>query len=352
MVDLFDPIQLGAVVLGNRIVMAPLARGRATQGRVPNDLMRTYYAQRASAGLILTEATAISPQGLGYPDTPGIWCSAQVEGWRRITQAVHDRNGKVFLQLCHVGRVSDPDYLKGGMPVAPSAIACPGHVAQLHPKRVYVTPRALHADEIPGIIADYVQAARNAMEAGFDGIELLAANGYLIDQFLHNGVNHRTDDYGGSIANRSRFLQEVLDACIGVWGADRIGVHLSPGATKHGMRDSDPLALFNHVARLLEQRHVAFLFVRRTPGTDAYVHGVRQHFNGKLILNEDVDMQRARAALANGTADAVAFGRAFIANPDLVDRLRRQAPLNGWDDTSAFHSGGALGYTDYPALCD
>ncbi len=338
MVDLFDPIQFGAVALKNRIVMAPMTRTRASAGRVPNDLMRCYYTQRASAGLVLTEATAVSPQGVGYPDTPGIWCQAQIDGWRKVTHAVHEKGGRIFVQLWHVGRVSDPEHLNGGMPVAPSALACPGQVSLLRPVRDYVVPRALHTEEIPGIVADFSQAARNAWEAGFDGVEVHAANGYLIDQFLHDGANQRTDAYGGSVENRLRFLLEVVDACIGVWGCDRVGVHLSPGADLHGMRDSDPATLFNHVARALDERAVAFVFARQVPGADVYVHGVRQHYNGRLILNGDFDLQRAREALARGRADAVAFGRAYISNPDLVTRLHRQAVLNDWD-ASTFQGG-------------
>ena len=349
MVDLFDPMSLGAIELRNRIVMAPLTRTRAAAGRIPNELMRTYYTQRASAGLILSEATSVSPQGVGYPNTPGIWSRAQVEGWKKITKAVHDKGGRMFLQLWHVGRVSDPEHLNGGIPVAPSAIACPGAVSLLRPKRNYVAPRALHLEEIPSVVGDFSQAARNALEAGFDGVEIHGANGYLIDQFLHDGSNRRCDEYGGSIQNRMRLLLEVVDACVGIWGNGRVGVHLSPGVGVHGMSDTDPLTLFNNVARALDQRNLAFLFVRQAPDGEAYVRGIRQNFNGALILNDGLTLESSRAALRTGRADAVAFGRAFIANPDLVRRLREDVSLNSWD-ASSFYSDGAKGYTDYPSL--
>ncbi len=349
MADLFDPMHLGAIELRNRIVMSPLTRTRAAPGRIPNELMRTYYAQRASAGLILSEATSVSPQGVGYPNTPGIWSRAQVEGWQKITKAVHDKGGRMFLQLWHVGRVSDPEHLNGGIPVAPSAIACPGTVNLLRPQRNFVVPRALHLEEMQGIAADFAQAARNAMDAGFDGVEIHAANGYLLDQFLHDGSNHRCDEYGGSIQNRMRLLLEVVDACIGVWGSGRVGVHLSPGGTVHGMSDSDPLTLFKSVARALNQRRLAFVFVRQAAGGEVYANGVRQNYNGTLILNDGLTLESARAALRAGRTDAVAFGRAFIANPDLVRRLREGAELNDWD-ASLFYADGAKGYTDYPCL--
>lgn len=349
MTSLFEPIQLGAVSLKNRIVMAPLTRTRAAPRRIPNELMRQYYCQRSSAGLILSEATSISPQGVGYPNTPGIWCHAHVEGWKNITQAVHDKGGKIFLQLWHVGRVSDPEYLNGEIPVAPSAIACEGHVSLLRPKREYVVPRALQTDEIAGVIADFAQAARNAKEAGFDGVEVHAANGYLIDQFLHDGSNQRTDEYGGSVQNRARLLLEVVDACVGIWCSDRVGVHLSPRGQSHSMHDSDPEALFSHVAQQLGQRKLAFLFVREPAGANGLLTTIKRLFGGPVIANEDHDQQSAQTLLDSGEADAVAFGRAFIANPDLVRRLRDNEALNAWDP-STFYGEGSKGYTDYPCL--
>ena len=349
MTSLFEPVRLGAVELKNRIVMSPLTRTRAAPGRVPNELMRQYYCQRASAGLIVSEATSISPQGVGYPNTPGIWCHAQVEGWKKITQTVHDKGGKIFLQLWHVGRVSDPEHLNGEIPVAPSAIPCEGHVSLLRPKRDYVMPRALQTDEIRSIVADFAQAARNAKEAGFDGVEIHAANGYLIDQFLHDGSNQRTDEYGGSVSNRARLLLEVVDACVGIWCADRVGVHLSPRGTAHSMVDSNPEALFSYVAEQLGQRKLAFLFVREPTGRDHLLGTIKRLFGGAIIANDGHDQQSAQHVLNEGNADAVAFGRAFIANPDLVRRLREDRPLNAWDP-STFYGDGPKGYTDYPCL--
>lgn len=349
MTNLFDPLQLGAEVLANRIIMAPLTRNRASEGRIPNDMMRHYYCQRASAGLIISEATSVSPEGVGYPHTPGIWCKAQVAGWQRITQAVHDRGGKIFLQLWHVGRVSDPEFLNGGIPVAPSAIACEGTVSLLRPSRPYVVPRALHTEEIAQIVSDFSEAAKKAKLAGFDGVEVHGANGYLLDQFLHDGSNERQDDYGGPIENRARLLLEVVDACVSVWGAGRVGVHLSPGGGAHSMHDSDPMALFSYVATVLGQRRIAFLFLREAPGEHTMGRQLKKLFHGPIIVNQDYDAVQAASALSEGHADAVAFGKAFIANPDLVRRLRDQAPLNNWD-SGTFYTDGPKGYVDYPAL--
>lgn len=346
MSKLFDPVQLGAVALRNRIVMAPMTRTRACEGRVPNDLMRLYYSQRASAGLILSEATSVSPQGVGYPNTPGIWSSAQVDGWRKVTAAVHDKGGKIFAQLWHVGRVSDPEHLNGEIPVAPSAIACAGEVSLLRPKRSYVVPRALHAEEIPNIVQDFADAAGHARDAGFDGIEIHAANGYLIDQFLQDGTNKRQDGYGGGVQNRARFLMEIVDACSGVWGAGRIGVHLSPFGTSHDIHDSDPEALFCHVARELGERGTGFLFIREAPGHTALTARLRKEFGGSVIANQDYTLERAEQAVMEERADAVAFGRAFISNPDLVQRLKTSVELREWD-ASTFYGDGAAGYVDY-----
>jgi 2,4-dienoyl-CoA reductase-like NADH-dependent reductase (Old Yellow Enzyme family) len=322
MTSLLDPLQLGDVLLRNRIVMAPCAAIRPAQGRVPDDALRAYYAQRAAAGLIVTEAASVSPLGVGYPGMPGIWNSAQVQGWRRVTEAVHDRGGRIFLRLWHAGRVSDPEFLSGEMPVAPSAIACrSGAVAgDLDPAR-YVIPRSLHPDEIRRIVADFDQAARYARLAEFDGVEIHAGDGYLIDQFLHDGSNRRQDEYGGPVANRSRFLLEVVDACIGVWSAGRIGVHLSPRGDRHDMRDSDPVGLYRHVGRELCKRRLAFVCVREHPGVDALTPVIRQAFGGALVLNEGYDLESAQQAIETREGDAVAFGRAFVCNPDLVQRL-------------------------------
>ncbi|HEX8404470.1 MAG TPA: alkene reductase, partial [Duganella sp.] len=252
MADLFDPITIGDLTLKNRIIMAPLTRARAIGGaRVPNALMAKYYEQRATAGLILSEATSVSPQGVGYADTPGLWSDEQVEGWKEVTAAVHGAGGLIFAQLWHVGRISDPELLDGEAPVAPSAIAAAGHVSLLRPMRAYPVPRALETAELAGIVAAYQSAAENAKKAGFDGVEVHGANGYLLDQFLQDKTNQRTDNYGGPVENRARLLLEVTDACIAVWGADRVGMHLAPRRDSHDMGDSDPAATFGYVAREL-----------------------------------------------------------------------------------------------------
>jgi len=349
MTKLFEPVQLGAIALKNRVVMAPMTRTRASVCRVPNEMMCEYYCQRASAGLIITEATSVSPQGVGYPDTPGIWSRKQILGWQEITRAVHDLGGKILLQLWHVGRVSDPEYLNGQMPVGPSAIRCEGYVSLLQPRREYAVPRALHLEEIRGVVADFTEGARNAKEAGFDGVEIHAANGYLIDQFLRDGSNHRTDAYGGTVENRARLLMEIVDGCIGVWGYDRVGVHLSPHHNLHSVWDSDPAALFAHVARELGQRRVAFLLVREAGNERGHTEPIKRAFGGSVIVNGGYDLASAAGALDRGHAQAIAFGKAFIANPDLVARLRRGASLAECD-TTTFYGAGRKGYTDYPGL--
>ena len=349
MVSLFDPIKLGDIELMNRIIMAPMTRARASEGRMPNDLMRMYYCQRASAGLIVAEATSVSPQGVGYAHTPGIWSSAQVDAWRTITEAVHAKGGRIVLQLWHVGRVSDPEFLNGQIPVAPSAIACEGMVSHLSPERPFVVPRALRSEEIADIVDDFSVAAQNALSAGFDGVEIHGANGYLIDQFLHDGSNTRTDAYGGSIENRARFLLEVVDACVAIWGAGRVGVHLSPRGGLHGMKDSDPARLFSYVACELDRRDIAFLFLRESPASDSLLPMIKCQFGGAIIANEHFDLPTAQTTLSKGMADAVSFGKAFLSNPDLPLRLQLRAPLNGWD-CSSFYTQGPKGYTDYPFL--
>lgn len=349
MVNLFDPLQVGDVKLSNRIVMAPMTRTRATQDRVPSDLMRNYYCQRASAGLIIAEATSVSPQGVGYAHTPGIWCSAHIDGWRNITQAVHAKDGKIFLQLWHVGRVSDPELLNGLMPVAPSAIACQGKVSLLEPPRDYVTPRALSLAGIADIVNDFQVAAQNAIAAGFDGVEIHAANGYLIDQFLNDSSNVRQDEYGGSIPNRSRLLMEIVDACATVWGYGRVGVHLSPRGEAHSMHDSAPASLFTHIAAELERRKVGFIFCREAGGSRDITEVIRKAYQGTVIVNENYDSVSGAQILSSGLADAVAFGRPFIANPDLVDRLREGIELAD-PDQHTYYTDGPRGYTDYPAV--
>ena len=347
---LLAPLQLGDLHLPNRIVMAPLTRARAVGAdRVPNALMARHYAQRAGFGLILSEATAVTPQGVGYADTPGLWSEAQVEGWRGVTEAVHAAGGRIVAQLWHVGRISDPVFLEGQLPVAPSAVAPAGQVSLVRPKRPYVTPRALTLDELPGIVAAYRQGAENARRAGFDGVEIHAANGYLIDQFLQDHSNQRTDAYGGPIENRMRLLLEIVDAAIEVWGAGRVGVHLAPRGDAHDMGDSDPQALFTQVARELGRRGVAFLCLREHLGAGRLLPVIREAFGGAVIANEGLDPDSAEALLGRGEAEAVAFGRLAIANPDLVERIRQGAALNQ-PDPATFYGSGEAGYTDYPAL--
>jgi 2,4-dienoyl-CoA reductase-like NADH-dependent reductase (Old Yellow Enzyme family) len=349
MSTLFDPIRIGDLTLRNRIIMAPLTRSRAGAGRLPNALMAQYYGQRASAGLILSEATAVTPQGVGYADTPGIWSDEQVEGWKQVTSAVHAKGGLIFLQLWHVGRVSDPFFLNGDLPVAPSAVAPKGHVSLLRPQREYVTPRALDLAEIPGIVAAYRKGAENAKLAGFDGVEVHGANGYLLDQFLQDGTNKRTDAYGGPIENRARLMLEVTDACIDVWGASRVGVHLAPRGDSHDMSDSDPLATFGYLARELGKRGIAFICARESVGDNRIGPQLKKAFGGVYIANEKMTKEVAEQVIRAGEADAVAFGKWFIANPDLPRRLELNAPLNE-ARTDTFYSPTADGYIDYPAL--
>src|SRR5579883_2176666 len=352
MPTLFDAITVGDLDLPNRILMAPLTRTRAVgEGRVPNDLMRDYYVQRASAGLILSEATSVAPLGVGYPRTPGIWSEEQVEGWRRIVQGVHQAGGRMLLQLWHVGRISDPIYHNGAPPVAPSAIAPKGHVSLVRPERPYVTPRALETDEIPGIVEAYRKGAENAKAAGFDGVEIHGANGYLLDQFLQDSTNKRTDAYGGSIQNRARLLLEVTDAVVSVYGAGRVGVHLAPRADAHDMGDSDRASTFGHAARELGRRGIAFLCARESLAGERLGPRLKAAFGGVFIANEGFDQESAARVLAAGEADAVAFGKLFIANPDLPRRFALNAPLNQWN-AATFYAEGAEGYTDYPALAE
>lgn len=348
MPGLFEALRLGALTLPNRIVMAPLTRCRAP-GRVPNDLMVEYYRQRASAGLILTEATSVDPMGVGYPATPAMWTPEHVARWRKITDAVHGAGGRIALQLWHVGRISDPGYLNGAAPYAPSAIAAQGHVSLLRPERPFPVPRALSIQQIPIVIAAFRRAAEGAQMAGFDAVEVHAANGYLIDQFLQDSANHRTDAYGGPVANRARLLMEITDACIGVWGADRVGVHLSPRGDMHSMGDSNPAALFGHVAHEMSRRHVAFLFVRERLEAPRLLPLIRREFSGPLIANEGLTQESAEGLLQRGEADAAAFGKEFLANPDLPKRFATGAALNT-PDLETFYTPGARGYTDYPSL--
>jgi 2,4-dienoyl-CoA reductase-like NADH-dependent reductase (Old Yellow Enzyme family) len=347
---LFDPLKVGALTLPNRIVLAPLTRSRAhPDTRVPSDLAVTYYSQRADAGLIITEATSVSPMGVGYAGTPGIWSDEQTEGWTKIVDAVHAKGGRIVLQLWHVGRISHPMFLNGALPEAPSAVKPKGHVSLVRPQVEYVTPRALETEEIAGIIAAYRLGAANAKRAGFDGVELHGANGYLLDQFLQDSTNRRSDAYGGSREKRARLMLEAADAACEIFGPERVGMHLAPRADSHDMGDSDRLATFTYVANELRKRRLAFLCAREARKPDSIGPRIKEAFAGVYIANEGFDQASATQALADGVADAVAFGKLFIANPDLVARFARRTPLNAWDNET-FYRGGAQGYTDYPAL--
>jgi 2,4-dienoyl-CoA reductase-like NADH-dependent reductase (Old Yellow Enzyme family) len=350
MPSLFDPITIGDVTLKNRIVMAPLTRSRSGAERVPGPIVAEYYAQRASVGLIVTEATSVTPLGVGYEATPGIWSDEQVEGWKAVTKAVHARGGLIFMQLWHVGRISDPSLLDGQQPVSASAIAAKGDVSLLRPKRPYPVPRALELDEIAGVVEAYRKGAENAKKAGFDGVELHGANGYLLDQFLQDGSNKRTDAYGGSIENRARLMLEAVDAAVSVFGPGRVGLHLAPRGDAHDMGDSDLLATFSYVAAQAKARNIAFLMAREHVAPDSIGPQLKQIFGGPYIANEGFKgVEDAQAIIDAGNADAVGFGKAIISNPDLVERLRDGAPLAPFN-FETFYTPGPEGYTDYPAL--
>jgi N-ethylmaleimide reductase len=356
--NLFTPVRLGALEAPNRIVMAPLTRMRAGPGRVPTPLMAEYYAQRAAAGLIVSEATAISQQGTGCPNTPGIYTTEQVTGWQGVTQAVHQAGGRIFLQLWHMGRISHPSFQPdGGLPVAPSAIAPrSGQVLTEKGMQPYVTPRALKTEELPGIVMQYAIAAEHAKTAGFDGVEIHNANGYLLDQFLRDGTNQRTDEYGGPVRNRSRLTLEVVAAVTQVWGADRVGIRFSPGGIFNDMHDSNPLATFSHVLHELNRFSLAYAHLIVSTEEDLQ-HGavpvplaaLRAEFHWPLIVANGFNRTTATQALADDLADAVAFGRLFIANPDLPERFRFDAPLNPLDEATLY-GGAEKGYTDYPVM--
>jgi 2,4-dienoyl-CoA reductase-like NADH-dependent reductase (Old Yellow Enzyme family) len=352
MASLFDPVRIGNFDLPNRIIMAPLTRCRADNpGRVPTPLMAEYYVQRASAGLIISEATSVDPMGVGYPATPGIWSEEQVQGWRLVTKGVHDAGGRIFLQLWHVGRISDPIYLNGQLPVAPSAIAAKGHVSHVRPHKAYVTPRALELREIPEIIEQFRRGARLAKQAGFDGVEIHGANGYLLDQFLQDSTNQRTDAYGGSIENRARLMLEVADACIEAFGPQCVAMHLSPRSDFHSIGDSNRLATFTYVARELGDRKIAFICAREALGEDRLGPALKAAFRGPFIANESFTRDSALAVIAAGEADAIAFGKAFIANPDLPRRLQDNLPLQT-PRPEFFYTHGPEGYIDYPAALE
>jgi len=355
--DLFMPYQLGPYQLQNRFVMAPMTRNRAGEGNVPQPMNVKYYRQRGTAGLIISEGSQISPTAVGYPGTPGIYNDAQVAGWKSITDAVHSRGCVIFLQLWHCGRVSHPSILPDGMlPVAPSAIRPDGNVYTAQGLVPFVTPRALETSELPGIVADYRAAAQHALAAGFDGVEIHAANGYLLDQFIRDGSNQRGDEYGGSVENRARLLLEVVAAVSGVFGADKVGVRLSPLNPFNDMHDSDPQHTFETVVRLLSPLGLSYLHVMesaigesRHPPQEFDFRSLRKAFSGTYIANGGYDKARANAVLAEGQADLVAFGVPFLANPDLPERFAKNVPLNA-PDVSTFYGGNEKGYTDYPFM--
>ena len=357
---LFQPLTIGAINARNRIFMAPLTRGRSTQpGSVPNEMMATYYRQRAGAGLIISEATGISVEGLGWPAAPGIWSEEQTEGWQQVTRAVHDEGGAIVLQMWHMGRLVHPDFLGGDAPVSASATKAPGHAHTFEGRKDYEQARALSVDEIARVVEDYRHAAANAKKAGFDGVQLHGANGYLVDQFLRDSTNLRTDDYGGPPENRVRFLREVLIALVDVWGADRVGVRLSPNGETQGCDDNDPTATFGAAARVIEELGLAFLELRE-PGPDGTFGStdvpkqspmIRDIYTGPLVLNSDYTADEAVADIEGGRCDAVSWGRDFISNPDLPERIRTGAQLqSNVNVPQSWYLPGPDGYIDYPTL--
>ncbi len=357
--SLFAPLTMGAIEARNRVFMAPLTRGRATvPGAVPNALMETYYRQRAGAGLIISEATGISVEGLGWPFAPGIWSEEQVEGWKPITRAVHQEGGAIVLQLWHMGRIVHPDFLNGEPPVSASATTAPGHAHTFQGRKDYQPARALETDEVARVVADYARAAENARQAGFDGVQLHAANGYLVDQFLRDNTNLRTDRFGGGPENRTRFLREVLEALVGVWGADRVGVRLSPNGESQGCDDSDPAATFGAAAQVAEELGVAFVELRE-PGPEGTFGRtevprqsplIRSIYSGALILNSDYTAAEADEAVTAGRCDAVSFGRPYISNPDLAARIHAgTAWAENKNVPASWYTPGEAGYIDYPA---
>ncbi len=357
MADLFDPIQLGAIAAPNRILMAPLTRGRSTNEHVPTAIMADYYVQRAAAGLIISEGTGISREGLGWPYAPGLWAENQVEGWKPVTDAVHAAGGRIFAQLWHMGRIVHPDFLGGAAPLSASATTAPGTGYTYAGKQPYAVARPATFDDIARTLDDYSAATRNAIRAGFDGVQLHAANGYLIDQFLRANSNHRDDDYGGSPENRGRLLRETVARLIAEAGADRTAVRFSPNGDTQGVFDADPESVFVPAAQWLSDQGIAFLELREqgVDGTFGKTDqprvspAIRKVFKQPLILNQDYTLARAQEEVASGHADGVAFGRPFLANPDLVERLRLDAPLNE-ADSGTFYTQGVEGYLDYPAL--
>jgi 2,4-dienoyl-CoA reductase-like NADH-dependent reductase (Old Yellow Enzyme family) len=356
MPSLFEPVEFGSIRLKNRIVMAPLTRARSDREAVPNALMAEYYAQRASAGLIISEATGISREGLGWPNAPGLWSEKQVDDWKLVTEAVRRAGGKIVAQLWHMGRLVHPD-LGGGQPLSASATTAPDYAHTYEGKKPYTLARTATKEDIRRIIGDYAAAARNAISAGFDGVQVHGANGYLVDQFLRDSSNYRTDEYGGSIENRIRFAAEVLAAVGDTIGMERVGIRFSPNIYSQGVDDSDPIPLFAALARRLEELKVPWIELREAHKptsagaipTDPVSPAMRPIYSGKIALNSDYDGPSARARMAEGIADAISFGRPFISNPDLVERIRSGATLAAGDEGS-FYSGGARGYVDYPTM--
>lgn len=356
MPSLLDPLSLGALELPNRILMAPLTRARAGREAVPNELMARYYAQRAGAGLIISEATGISREGLGWPDAPGLWNDAQVEGWEKVTGAVHSAGGRMVAQLWHMGRLVHPD-LGGGQPISSSATTAPDLAHTYEGKKPYVEARAASEADIRRIIEDYARAAGNAIRAGFDGVQIHGANGYLVDQFLRSSANFRDDRYGGTIEGRIRFARELLEAVGARIGIERVGIRFSPNILVQGVEDRDPLLLFTEIAKALEELKVPWIELREPDKptsagsipTAPVSPAMRRHYSGRIVINSDNDWTDARSRIASGVADAVSIGRLFISNPDLVKRIALKAPLNQ-GDPATFYAGGERGYTDYPVL--
>ena len=354
MSDLFSPLRLGSIQTRNRIFMAPLTRGRATKGAVPTPIMGEYYAQRAGAGLIISEATGISREGLGWPYAPGLWNDEQVEGWKPVVAQVHRAGGRIVAQLWHMGRLVHPD-LGGGQPVAPSAIAAPHRALTYEGRKAYVDPRAMTLEDIARVVGDYAKAAKNAIAAGFDGVQIHGANGYLVDQFLRESANQRDDDYGGSIDNRLRFMREVVEAVIHAVGVERTSIRLSPNLESQGAEDRHPEPLFVAVAAELQRLGVPWIELRESgpqstfqpTETPPISPAMRKVYSGKIILNSDYDGNSAEARMAEGIADGISFGRPYIANPDLAERIRIGAPLME-ADKDTFYTQGTEGYTDYP----
>ncbi|KAL7796300.1 NADH:flavin oxidoreductase [Trichoderma afarasin] len=349
MPSLLEPIRIGALNCPNRIIMSPMTRNRAPNA-IPNKMMLDYYVRRASFGLIITEGIAVSPMAVGYPRVPGIWTMEQTKAWREITTSVHEAGGRIIAQLWHVGRLSHPYYLNGSKPIGPSAIAAPGDVINMMPTEPYPVPRALDTWEVPEIVEQFRKAAENAQSAGFDGVELHGANGYILDQFLTDSTNSRVDEYGGTIENRAKLLLGAVDAVASVWGADRVGIQLSPRPSPGWHGDSNPIGIFSYLMRELSTRQIAFVIVRESPNKQLYIGAhLRSIFSGTYISNEEFTPETAKRAVLQGDIDAVAFGQLALANPDLPKRIADEAPLNQ-GDISTYWSAGSKGYDDYPTL--